>query len=64
MRWVGHVEHTGEMRGVYRVVVRKHEEKRPLGRPRRRWNDNIKMNLQEVKCWGMDSINMCQDREK
>jgi len=44
-RWAGHVAHIGEMRGVYRVVVGKPEEKRPLGRPRLRWNDNIKMDL-------------------
>ena len=48
MRWAGHVARMGEMRGVYRVLVRKHEGKRPLGRPGRRWEDNIKMDLQEV----------------
>jgi len=42
----------GERRGVYRVLVGKCEWKRPLGRPRRRWEDNIKMGLQEVGCWG------------
>jgi len=48
MRWVGHVARMGEGRGVYRVLVAKPEGKRPLGRPRRRWEDNIKMDLQEV----------------
>ena len=48
MRWVGHVVHMGEGRGVHRVLVGKPEGKRPLGRPRRRWEDNIKMDLQEV----------------
>jgi len=48
MRWAGHVARMGEGRGVYRVLVGKPEVKRPLGRPRRRWEDNIKMDLQEV----------------
>ena len=48
MRWAGHVAHMGEGRGVYRVLVGKPEGKRPLGRPRRRWEDNIRMDLQEV----------------
>ena len=48
MRWTGHVARMGERRGVYRVLVGKTEGKRPLGRPRRRWEDNIKMDLQEV----------------
>jgi len=48
MRWAGHVARIGQGRGVYRVLVGKPEEKRPLGRPRRRWEDNIKMELQEV----------------
>jgi hypothetical protein len=51
MRWAGHVARMGEERGVHRVLVGKPEGKRPLGRPRRRWEDNIKMNLQEVG-WG------------
>ena len=50
MRWAGHVARMGEGRGVYRVLVGKPEGKRPLGRPRRRWEDNIKMDLQEVGC--------------
>jgi hypothetical protein len=54
----------GEMRGVYRVLVGKAEGKRPLGRPRRRWEDNIKMDLQEVGCGGMDWIELGQDRDR
>ena len=52
----------GDRRGVYRVLVGKPEGKRPLGRPRRRWEDNIKMDLQEVGCGGMDWIELAQDR--
>ena len=48
MRWVGHLTRTGERRGAYRVLVGKPEGKRPLGRPRRRWKNNMKMDLQEV----------------
>jgi len=54
MRWVGHVGLMGERRGVYRVFVGKPEGKRPLGRPRRRWEDNTKMDLQEVGRGGVD----------
>jgi hypothetical protein len=54
MRWVGRLARMGKRRGVYRVLVGKPEEKRPLGRPRRRWASNIKMDLQEVGCGGMD----------
>ena len=49
MRWAGHVARMGEKRGVYRVFVGKPEGTRPLGRPRRRWQDNIRMDLQEVR---------------
>jgi hypothetical protein len=49
---------------VYRVLVEKPEGKRPLGRPRRRWEDNIKMDLQEVGCGGMDWIQLVQDRDR
>ena len=52
MRWAGHVAHMGERRVVYRVLVGKPEGKRPLGRLRHRWEDNIKMDLQEVECGG------------
>jgi len=54
MRKTGHVAFMGKRRGVYRILVGKPEGKRPLGRPRRRWEDNIKMDLQEVGCGGMD----------
>ena len=52
----------GERTGVYRILVGKPEGKRPLGKPRRRWEDNIKMDLQEVGCGGMDWIELPQDR--
>jgi len=54
----------GERRGVYRVLVGKPGGKRPLGRPRCRWEDNIKMDLQEVECGGMDWIELAEDRDR
>jgi len=54
MRWAGHVARMGEWRGIYRVLVGKPEGKRPMARPRRRWEDNINMDIQEVGCGGMD----------
>jgi hypothetical protein len=54
----------GEMSGVFRVLVGKPEGKRPLGRPRRRWDDNIKMDLLEVGCGGRDWIELAQDRDR
>jgi len=54
----------GERRGVYRVLVGKPERRRPLGRPRRRWEVNIKMDLQEVGCGDMDWIELAEDRER
>ena len=54
----------GEERGVYRVLVGKPEGRRPLGRPRRRWVDNIRMDLQEVRCGYMDWIGLAQDRDR
>ena len=64
MRWAGHVVSIGERRGVYRVLVEKPLGKRPLGRSRLRWEDNIKMDLQEVGCGGMDWIDVAQDRDR
>jgi hypothetical protein len=64
MRWAGHVARMGEGRGVYRVLVGKPEGKRPLGRPRRRWEDNIMMDLQEIGCGGMDCIEPAQGRDR
>jgi hypothetical protein len=60
LRWDGHVARIGEEGGVYRVLVGKPEGKRPLGRPRRRWED-IRMELQELGCGGMDWIGLAQD---
>jgi len=54
----------GKRRGVDRVLVGKPEGKRPLGRPRRRWEDNIKMDLQDVRCGGVDWIKLAQDRDR
>jgi hypothetical protein len=53
MRWAGHVERMGEERQVYKVLVGKPEGKRPLGRPRRRWEDGIRMNLREIGLGGV-----------
>ena len=64
MRWVGHVARMGEGRGVYRVLMGKPEGRRPLGRPRGRWVDNIRMDLQEVGCGYMDWIGLAQDRDR
>jgi len=64
MRWAGHVARMGEERGAYRVLVGKPEEKRPLGRPRLRWVDNIRMDLQEVRCGYVDWIGLAQDRDR
>jgi len=54
----------GERRGLYRVLLGKPEGKRPFGRPRHRWEDNIKMDLQEVGCRGMDWIELAEDRDR
>ena len=64
MRWVGHVAHMGERRDIYRALVGKPEGKRQLWRPRHRWEDKMKMDLQEVGCGGMDWIELAQDRDK
>jgi hypothetical protein len=62
MRWAGHVARMREGRGVYRVLVGRSEVKRPLGRPRRRWEDNIKMDLREIGIDGANLIRLAQDR--
>jgi len=62
MRWAGHVARMEDGRGVCRVMVGKPEGKRPLWRPRCRWEDNIKMDLQDVECGGLDWIELAQDR--
>jgi hypothetical protein len=54
----------GERRGAYRVLVEKPEGRRPLGRPRRRWEDNIKMDFREVGWGGVDCIDLAQDRDR
>jgi hypothetical protein len=64
MRWAGHVERMGEKRNAYRLLVGKSEGKRPLGRLRRRWVDNIKMDLGEVGWGGVDWIIRAQDKNR
>jgi hypothetical protein len=64
MRWAGHVARMGEGRGVYRVLVGKSKGNRPRGRRRRRWEDNIKVDLQEVECGGMDRVGLARDRDR
>ena len=64
MRLAGHVARIGEERGVYRVLVGKPERRRPLGRPRRRWMGNIRMDLQGMGCGYMDWIGLAQDRDR
>jgi hypothetical protein len=63
MRWSGHVTRMGEKRGAYRILVGRPEGRRPLGRPRHRWENNIKMDLQEVEWVGMNWIELAQDRD-
>jgi hypothetical protein len=62
MRWAGHTAHTGEGRDVYRVLVGRPKSKRPLGRPRSMWEDNIKLNLREIGIDGANWIQLAQDR--
>ena len=64
MRWAGHVACMAEIRGVYRVLVGKREGKRPLGRSRRSWEDNSKMDLQELVCGSIDWIDLVLDRDR
>ena len=63
LRWVGHVARMGESRGVYRVLWGAWG-KRPLGRPKCRWEDNIKVDLQELGCDSIDWIDVAQDRDR
>jgi hypothetical protein len=66
LRWTGHVARVGERTGAYRALMGKPEGRRPLGRPRRRWDNNIKMDLREVEWWGggIDWIDLAQDRNR
>jgi hypothetical protein len=63
-KWVGHIARMGEWRGVYSVLVEKPEGNRPLGRSRRRWEDNIKIDLQEMGRRVMDWFNLAQDKDR
>jgi hypothetical protein len=64
MRWGGHVARMGEKKNAYRILVGKPEGERPLGRPRRRWVDNIKIDLREIRWDGMDWLDLAQDRDQ
>ena len=64
MRWAGHVARMGKRRGVCKVLVGKPEGKRPLGKPRRRWENNIKMDFQEMGCGGVDWIELARDGDR
>jgi hypothetical protein len=64
LRWAGHVARMGERRAAYRGLVGKPEGRRPLGRPRCRWEDNIKMDLREVGCGGAVWVDLAEDRDR
>jgi len=64
MRWAGHVAHMGDSRCVYSVLVGKPEGRRLFGRSRSRWEDNIMMDLQEMRCGGMNWTDLAQDRDR
>jgi hypothetical protein len=64
MRWAGHVARMGEVRGAYNTLVGKPEGRRPLGRPRHGWEDNIKMDLREIDFGDVDWIHLAQDRDR
>jgi hypothetical protein len=64
LRWAGHAARMGEERGAYRILVGRPEGRRPLGRPRHRWEDNIKMDIREVGWGGMNWIELAQDRDR
>jgi hypothetical protein len=63
MRWAGHVAYIGVSRGVYRVLLGKPERRRPLEKPRRRWEDNIKLYLQELGCGGINETELAQNKD-
>jgi hypothetical protein len=64
MRWAGHAARKGQKRNTYSILVGEPEGKRPLGRPRSRWVDNIKMDLREIEWGGMDWFDLVQDRNQ
>jgi hypothetical protein len=64
IRWAGHVASMGEVRGAYNILFGRPEGRRPVGRPRRRWEDNIKMDLREIWFVGVDWIHWAQDRDR
>jgi hypothetical protein len=64
MKWAGHVARMEEKRGAYRILVGRPEGRRPLGQPKRRWEENIEMHLQEVGWGGMDWIHLAEDRDR
>jgi hypothetical protein len=64
MRWAGHVARMGEVRGAYNILVGRPEGRRPLERPRRRWEDSIKMDLREIGFWDVHWIHWAQDRDR
>jgi hypothetical protein len=64
MRWAGHVARMGEVRGAYSIFIGRPEGRRPLGRPRRRWEDNIKMDLGEIGFGDVDWIHLAQDTDR
>jgi hypothetical protein len=64
IRWAGHVARMGEVRGAYNILVGRPEGRRPLGRPRRRWEDNIKVDRREIGFGDADWIHLAQDRDK
>jgi hypothetical protein len=64
MRWAGHVARRGDTRNAYKILVGKPQGKRPVGRPRRRWVDNIKMDLREIGWDGINWIDLAQDRDQ
>jgi hypothetical protein len=64
MRWTGHVARLGEMRAVYKILIGKPERKRPFGRPRRRWDDNIIIDLREIGLEVVVWIHLAQDRDQ